>query len=258
MGRTRAAMEVLVLRRPMRLLATTFLLASTASASPGAASAATVADRATGFHLPLDVPGGLVCITLPRDLQDPVGCRGLPADALASLDASNDTERAAVTALVRVEDWSFVVVLSHFDSPGLELSDRAGNAIMAEMRRSLPSSHLHGTAPGSTYDWVGPPGRRALRYFAEHDRAGAKIARQVGYLVAIPTGLESVAFFSDTAHMDRVRAIADASIFLARRNTSAVRSPTSMRSSTSKPPPGPVSSRCSSWNDSDDRAESKT
>ena len=65
-------------------------------------------DKATGFHMSLDLPGALVCVIQPASLQNAVACKGIDVAKATSPD-----NKSLITAIVRKPGaWGAMLVVT--------------------------------------------------------------------------------------------------------------------------------------------------
>ena len=164
------------------------------------ASATVFRDSASGLSLQLAVPGATVCYGRPESLRgDGSECRGLDLRSVQSLDPA-----LSLLAVVRIEDWAFVV--------------NAGQDPAA----LLPGSISRPEARGYIQGWVknGPSlaaqepdflvinGIQVFR-FVSLSKVGAPPSALITYGMAGKSGIVVVVFMTDRKHLARTRELAD-------------------------------------------------
>jgi hypothetical protein len=166
------------------------------------ASATTFHDEATGLSVDISVPGAAVCFARPKSLRgDFPACGGLDREALAELPPS-----VSLYALVRFPDWSFFISGTR-GPPTLHAPMSRANARDVLKWWTGPSSSFTTQQP----DFLVVNDVQVLRFEMLSSAKGTYNAF-LNYLVAGTSGLLVVGFLTDTAHLSRVKVIAESTI----------------------------------------------
>ncbi len=168
------------------------------------AAATTLHEGTTGLEVDFTVPTARVCFLKPKILRtDPAACQGLDVAAAEQRIPAD----MWMIGIVRFTEWTFTVVgaWSAKRLPGV-MSDENGR----ELLRGAA-----GEAQGTTLkveslepDFVTVNGLQVLRFMLVPRDSRSQVA-VIHYVVVGKESLVDVQFLTDTAHLGRVREIAE-------------------------------------------------
>jgi hypothetical protein len=167
-----------------------------AMAASSAAGAAELRDAASGFRMPLDVPGARTCIVIPERAADPF-CAALQLGVLEQFFTA-EARPFGAGAIVREGKLVYVTAASTEGTMDTaEAIEAYVGATEVAMRR-LGKVQVRGVEPSVRYDIIRNDRRHAVRYVVDLELAGPQPVpmRFINYAFPGERHIVSVSFFA--------------------------------------------------------------
>ena len=147
-------------------------------------------DPSTGFRMPLDVPGALLCTVSPRPSTDPT-CKELE---LGRLDEALGRGAGGFGAATLVHEGRLVHIRATSGAGRLETAEniRAYVTGVEAALAPLGKTRVYGSEPSARYDLVRIHGLDAARFFVDVEVAGPPPVRLRFVEHAFPSGGRTV------------------------------------------------------------------